>query len=36
MFRIKLVNSNATTTPKLLNIDNVPINVVAVITIHSQ
>jgi hypothetical protein len=36
MFRTKLVNSNATTTPKLLQLDIVPINVVVVVTIHNQ
>ncbi len=36
MFRIKLVNSNATTTPKLHKPHNVSINVVIVITICSQ
>jgi hypothetical protein len=36
MFITKLVNSNATTTSKPPKINNVPINVVAVITIRSQ
>ncbi len=35
MFKTKLVNFNATITSKLPKIDNVPINVVVVIT-HSQ
>jgi hypothetical protein len=36
MFRIKPVSSYATTTPKLSKTDNVPINVVDVVTIHIQ
>jgi hypothetical protein len=36
MFRYKLVSSNAITTLKLPKLDNVPINVVAVVTTHSQ
>jgi hypothetical protein len=36
MFRIKLVSSNATTTPKSFKTDNVQVNVVTVVTIHSQ
>ncbi len=36
MFKTKLVNSNATTTSKSPKIDNVPINVVVVVTIYKQ
>jgi hypothetical protein len=36
MFKIKLVDSNATTSPKPPKINNVPVNVVSYITIHSQ
>jgi len=36
MFKTKLVNSNVTTTPKPLKINNVPVNVVGAIIIHSQ
>ncbi len=36
MFKIKFVNFNATIAPKLLKLDNVPINVVAIATTHSQ
>jgi hypothetical protein len=36
MFNIKLVNSNARTSPKPPKINNVPVNVVAFITTHSQ
>jgi hypothetical protein len=36
MFKIKLVGCNATTTPKAPKADNVPVNVVATITNHSQ
>jgi hypothetical protein len=35
MFRSKHVSSNATITFKLPKIDNVPINVVVVVTTHS-
>ncbi len=36
MFKIKLVNSNATTTLKPPKPNNVPINVVVVVTTRSQ
>jgi hypothetical protein len=36
MFRIKLVSSNATTTPKPLKPNNVLINVVVVVTTYNQ
>jgi hypothetical protein len=36
MLRIKFINFNATTTPKLPKHDNVPINVVAIVTSRSQ
>jgi hypothetical protein len=35
MFKTKHVNSNVITTPKPPNIDNVPINVVVVVTTRS-
>jgi hypothetical protein len=34
--KTKLVSSNATTTPKPLKLNNVPINVVTTITIHNS
>jgi hypothetical protein len=36
MFKTKLVSFNATTTLKSPKIDNVPINVVVVVTTYSQ
>jgi hypothetical protein len=36
MFRIKHISSNATTTHKSFKIDNVLVDVVAVITTHSR
>jgi len=36
MFRTKPINYNATTTSKPPKINNVQINVIAVITTHSQ
>ncbi len=36
MFKTKLVSSNATTTPKLPKTNNLPINLVTIVTIHSQ
>ncbi len=36
MFKTKLVNFNATTTFKLPKIDNMPVNVVVVVTTYNQ
>jgi hypothetical protein len=36
MFKIKPVSSNAMTTPKSPKTNNVPINVVVVVTTHNQ
>jgi hypothetical protein len=36
MFKTKLVSSNAMTTPKLPKTNNLPINLVTIVTIHSQ
>jgi hypothetical protein len=36
MFRTKLVSFNVMTTPKPPQTDNVPINLIATITTHSQ
>jgi hypothetical protein len=35
MFRVKPVSSNATMAPKSSKTDNVPVNVVAIVTTHS-
>jgi len=36
MFKIKPISSNATITPKLPKINNVPVNVIVDVTIYSQ
>jgi len=36
MFKTKLVSFKVTTTPKPLKIDNVLVNVIVVVTTHSQ